>query len=68
MNMDRDTVTVRPLHESSSDAEYWRSRPPEERLDALETIRREYHDWPESESTDEDIPRLQRVCRICQLS
>ena len=52
-----------PLREAGSDAHYWRSRPPEERLRTLESIRREYHDWP-TDTADDDRPRLQRVCRV----
>lgn len=33
------------LSEQPSDAAYWRTRPPEERMAALEQIRREYHLW-----------------------
>lgn len=63
--IDRTAVKKVSLHEAQSDAEFWRSRPPEERLAAVEEIRRQYHDWPEYPE-DEDIPRLQRVCRVCK--
>lgn len=33
------------ISEQQSDRNYWLSRPPTERLAALETIRREYHAW-----------------------
>jgi hypothetical protein len=39
--------------------EYWLSRPPEERLEAVEILRRQVY---------EDIPRLQRVVRVIKLS
>ena len=39
--------------------EYWLSRPPEERVAAVEILRRQMHG---------DIPRLQRVARIVKLS
>jgi hypothetical protein len=61
--LDRTAVTKVGLDEQTSDAAYWRKQSPEERLATLESIRREYHDWPE-EADDEDLPRLQRVCRI----
>lgn len=37
-------VKIINKNEKKSDAEYWRSRPPEERLAALEAIRKEYND------------------------
>lgn len=61
--MDRTAVKKVSLHEAGSDAAFWRSRPPAERLETVEKIRREYHDWPE-DPEDEDIPRLQRVCSV----
>ncbi|MFP4599140.1 MAG: hypothetical protein ACLFVJ_12855, partial [Persicimonas sp.] len=60
--IDRKAVKKVALDEAGSDAEFWRSRPPEERLETVETIRREYHGWPE-DLQDEDFPRLQRVYR-----
>lgn len=42
-----------------SDVSYWRSRPPIERLIALEEIRREYNHWKYGTK-----PILQRVYRI----
>lgn len=52
------------LRDTSSDARFWRSQPPHERLRTLEAIRREYHGWPTDASDDDDSPRLQRVCRV----
>jgi predicted nucleic acid-binding protein len=49
------------LRDRRSDAAYWRSRPPEERLAALEEIRTEYHHWRHDAE-----PRLQRVHRIAE--
>ena len=63
--IDRTAVKKVSLHEAQSDAEFWRSRSPEERLEAVEEIRLEYHGWPE-DPQDEDIPRLQRVYRVCK--
>ena len=56
------------LHETGTDAAYWRSRPPQERLRTLEALRREYHGWPAEASRDDDSPRLQRVCRVLKRS
>jgi len=47
------------LQEQKSDFDYWQSQPYEERLAALETLRREYHQWRYHAE-----PRLQRVYRI----
>src|SRR5690606_31541507 len=38
-------VRILKLDEQRSDAEWWRSRPAEERLRTLESIRQEYHGW-----------------------
>ena len=43
--MDKSQVRIVKTAEQESDAGYWRSRPPRERLEALESIRREYHLW-----------------------
>lgn len=65
--MDLNVVKKVPLHSTASDAEYWRSCSAEERLETVESIRREFHDWPEGKSGDEDLPRLQRVYRVRKL-
>ena len=50
------------LHAPSRDREYWMSRPPEERIAAVEELRQQWiAQHPEVET------RLQRVCRIVQL-
>jgi len=47
------------LREQRSDFAYWQTRPYEERIAALEEIRREFHQWePGAE------PRIQKVCTI----
>lgn len=38
-------VRKRRLDDPDDDVEYWRSRPPEERIAALEEIRSQYHRW-----------------------
>ena len=53
--------TKRPLHDRSgekADREYWLSRPPGERMEELERIRRHFYG---------DLPRLQKVARVIQL-
>ena len=52
-------VRIVKLGEQKPDVAYWRTRPPEERLAALEQIRREYHLWRYDAE-----PRFQRVFRI----
>jgi len=52
-------VRIVKLGEQKPDSVYWRTRPPEERLAALEQIRREYHLWRYGAE-----PRFQRVFRI----
>ena len=54
-------VTIVPLGQQPSDFAYWQTRPPEERLAALEEIRREYHRWRYGAE-----PRLQRVYSIAK--
>jgi hypothetical protein len=61
--VDRTVVSKYRLSEEPSDFEYWQSRSTEERLQALEAIRREHHGW-----TDDTYPRLQRVYRIVERS
>jgi len=60
MIMDRKTVQKHDMDNYSEirqNLEYWLSRPPEERLAAVDTLRREYYG---------DSQRLQRVVRIVQ--
>ena len=50
----------RSLKDRSAEREdlaYWLSRPPGERMEAVEIMRREFHG---------DLPRLQRVARVIQ--
>ena len=47
------------LTEQPSDFAYWQSRPYQERLEAREQIRREYHQW-----AYEAEPKFQRVYTI----
>ena len=66
--MDRNAVKKVSLHSTTTDAEFWRSRSPEERLETVETIRCEFHNWPQGKSNDEALPRLQRVYRVRSLT
>jgi hypothetical protein len=52
-------VKIIKLGEQKPDSAYWRTRPPEERLAALEQIRREYHLWRYGAE-----PGFQRVVKI----
>ncbi len=58
-SMDKTVAFKGKISEAPSDAEYWRSRPPEERLAAVEELRRDFH-GPHYDSEQ----RLQRVVRI----
>jgi len=51
--MDRD-------FEIRQNLQYWLSRPPKERLEAVEILRKQVY--------GEDTPRLQRVVRVIKLS
>ena len=48
---------LRDFSEIRENLEYWRSKPPEERIAAVERLRRERHG---------DTERLQRVARVIQ--
>jgi hypothetical protein len=50
------------LHDKHSDFAYWQSQPHAARLDQLEQIRQEYHQWKYNAE-----PRLQRVYKIVKL-
>jgi hypothetical protein len=43
--MDKTFVRKGKLKDQGNDLEFWLSRPPEERLAALEQIRQEYNTW-----------------------
>ena len=57
--MIQKVITKRKMDESSSldDLAYWLNRPPEERISAVEILRRQYYGSSE---------RLQRVSRIVE--
>ncbi len=57
--LDRTKIQIYKKGEEPDDVLYWLSRPPAERIQALEEIRKEYNDWkygPEQ--------RFQRVYRV----
>jgi serine/threonine protein kinase HipA of HipAB toxin-antitoxin module len=56
-------VRIVKLGEEKPDSAYWLTRPLQERLAAVEEIRREYHLWRYGAE-----PRLQRVFRIVPIS
>jgi hypothetical protein len=59
--MIKKVFTKRPLQDRSAEQEdiaYWLSRPPGERMEDLDSLRRQFYG---------DLPRLQRVARVIQL-
>ena len=52
-------VRVYRMGEEPPDRDYWLARSPEERWEAVETLRAQHHGW-----TDETRPQLQRVLRV----
>ena len=60
-----ETIIVKKIKETSrDDARYWYDKTPQERLDALEQIRQEYHQWKYQDAQ----PRFQRVYRVIKRS
>jgi hypothetical protein len=55
-------VARHPLHLPPRDTEYWLSRSPSQRLDAVEVLRLA---WLESHT--DAVQELQRVCRVAKL-
>jgi hypothetical protein len=51
-----------PQEQARDDLRWWLSRTPEERIAAVEQLRREHHQIKEGDAE----PRLQRVCRVVQ--
>ena len=55
------TLIIKKLEASlQDDSDYWYDKSPQERLNALEQIRREYHQWKYQDAQ----PRFQRVYKI----
>ena len=61
--VDRTIVRKVKRNEANSDFEYWQSQSFEKRLEALETIRQEYHRWKYDTE-----PGFRRVYRIVKRS
>ncbi len=59
--MDKTAFSVTTLFEKSGDKEYWRSKTPQERLEALELMRQINYGY------DPTTARLQRVLEIVEL-
>lgn len=57
--LDRNKIQVYKIGEEPDDLLYWLSRPPVERIQALEAIRKEYNDWKYGPER-----RFQRVYRV----
>lgn len=60
-DLDRGVITVAPLTERRNDRQYWLSKTPEERFEALEVLRQIAYGY------DPATARLQRVLEITQL-
>jgi hypothetical protein len=59
--LDRQILVVEKLGEKTSDRQYWRSKSPAERFEALELLRRIAYGY------DPATERLQRVLEVTQL-
>ena len=62
--MVKKIVVKKTQQASNDDAQYWCDKTPQERLDALEQIRQEYHQWKYQNAQ----PRFQRVYRVIKRS
>ena len=58
--MAKQIVVKKNRKTSHDDAKYWCDKTAQERLDALEQIRSEYHQWKYQDAQ----PRFQRVYRV----
>ncbi len=61
-SMDKTSFSVRTLNDLDDDKEYWSSKTPAERLDALEFMRQVMYEY------DPVTDRLQRTIEVVQLS
>ena len=55
-------IRITKITDKNADFEYWETQPYLKRLDALETIRTEYHSWKYGAKQ-----RFQRVYRVTRL-
>ena len=62
IRMDKSAVSVVSLHDDSDEKEYWHSRTPRERLEALELMRQINYGY------DPATARLQRIIEVAQLT
>ncbi|AFY75085.1 hypothetical protein Syn7502_03207 [Synechococcus sp. PCC 7502] len=56
-------ITRINIKQQTTDFQYWQQQTPQKRLETLEQIRREYHQYKYNAQ-----PRLQRVYRACFIS
>lgn len=61
-SMDKTSFSVKPLNDVNDDREYWSSKTPAERLEALEFMRQVMYEY------DPVTDRLQRTIEVVQLS
>lgn len=61
--MDRTVIAIYTMGEEPSDRDFWMTRSPEERWEAVEFLRATHHGW-----TNDALPRLQRVLRRAERS
>ena len=57
--MDKKQLKIVSLKDKNSDLEYWLTKTPEERLEAIEILRQQYIKF-----TKDVQQGLQRVCRV----
>ncbi|HYH87432.1 MAG TPA: hypothetical protein VEX60_18405 [Pyrinomonadaceae bacterium] len=60
LRLDKTAFTITPLSDEAEEKEYWRHKSPEERLQAVESMRQIIYGYDPSTS------RLQRVLTIAQ--
>ena len=62
LRLDKSAFTVTPLSDEAEEKEYWSRKSPEERLQAVESMRQVVYGY------DPFTSRLQRVLTVAQLS
>jgi hypothetical protein len=62
LRLDKSALTVTPLSDETEEKEYWAGKSPEERLQAVESIRQIVYGYDPSTS------RLQRILTVAELS
>jgi hypothetical protein len=61
LHMDKTFLSVASLHDESDEKTYWRSKSPQERLEAVEVMRQIIYGYDPSTS------RLQRLLEVAEL-